>query len=135
MNTRRLIVVVGAAIASLGVFAIPGGSAPGSETLRGWLSDEQCAKGRAESGVFTGTNPDCAKKCVKEGKKIVFIDPEGKRVLTLANQAIGKTHVGDFVEITGEVDAKSATIHADSVKFLEKGAAMCGAKHKKAESK
>ena len=27
---------------------------PDTETLRGWLSDELCGKGRAESGKFTG---------------------------------------------------------------------------------
>jgi hypothetical protein len=135
MNSRPLILAGAAALASICLFAIPRGYPAGPEVLRGWLSDEQCAKGRAESGVFTGTNPDCAKKCVKEGKKIVFIEPEAKRVLTLANQEAGKSQVGDYVEITGEVDAKSATIHADSVKFLEKGAAMCDAKPKRAVSK
>jgi hypothetical protein len=40
-----------------------------SETaIRGWLSDEGCARGRAESGTFTATNPTCAKECVAKGK-------------------------------------------------------------------
>jgi hypothetical protein len=49
--------------------------------VRGWLSDESCASGRASSGTFTGTNPACAKKCVHEGKRIVLIDPVQKRLL------------------------------------------------------
>jgi hypothetical protein len=49
----------------------------GKEVVRGWLSDEGCARGRAESGVFTATNGECAKRCVSEGKKIVLIDPPG----------------------------------------------------------
>jgi hypothetical protein len=102
-----------------------------TETLRGWLSDEQCSKGRAEDGTYTATNPDCAKECVRKGKKIVLVDPAGKRILVLANQEIGKQNVGDYVEITGEVDAQAQTIHADSLKFLEKGSAMCGVKPKK----
>src|SRR4029077_20682503 len=41
-----------------------------SETaIRGWLSDEACARGRAESGTFTATNPTSAKECVAKGKK------------------------------------------------------------------
>src|SRR5260370_27813614 len=42
-------------------------------TIRGWLSDEQCAGGRASGSVYTGTNPECAKQCVAKGAKIVLI--------------------------------------------------------------
>jgi hypothetical protein len=135
MMRRVLALIAGIALAGFNLLALPRNGSPQPEVLRGWLSDEQCARGRAQSGAFTGTNPDCAKKCVSEGKKIVLVDPEGKRVLVLANQEIGKSHVGDYVEITGEVDAKAMTIHADSLKFLEKGAAMCGAKPKKTAPK
>ena len=131
MKQRLLILACGVVLASFHLLAFPRSHSPQPEVLRGWLSDEQCAKGRAQSGVFTGTNPDCAKQCVKSGKKIVFVDPERKRVLILANQDIGNNNIGDYVEIAGEVDAKTMTIHADSLKFLEKGAAMCGAKPKK----
>jgi len=131
MRAKLPILASSIVLAGLNLLTLPRVSgSPQPETLRGWLSDEQCAKGRAECGVFTGTNPACAKQCVKSGKKIAFIDPEGKRVLVLANQEIGKSHIGDYVEITGKVDSKSMTIHADSLKFLEKGAAMCGAKPK-----
>jgi hypothetical protein len=72
-------------------------------TIQGWISDEQCARGRASSGVYTGTNPECAKQCVAEGAKIVLIVPDQKRVLIVANQAAAKGNVGDYVEVTGEV--------------------------------
>jgi hypothetical protein len=101
-----------------------------NEVLRGWLSDEQCAKGRAQAGTYTATNPRCAKECVVAGKKIVLVDPEGKRILVLTNQEIGKKNVGDYVEISGQVDSTAKTLHADSLKFLEKGSAMCGVKPK-----
>jgi len=94
-------------------------------TLRGWLSDEACARGRATSGVFTGTNPDCAKRCVSEGKKIVFIDPDGKRVLDIANQDAARNHIGDYVEVVGFVDAKTNALRVDSLKFISEGAAAC----------
>jgi hypothetical protein len=135
MKQRILVLIGGIMLAGFNLLAFPPSGSPQPEVLRGWLSDEQCANGRAQSGAFTGTNPDCAKKCVNEGKKIVLVDPEGKRVLVLVNQEIGKSHIGDYVEITGEVDAKGMTIHADSLKFLEKGAAMCGAKPKKTAPK
>jgi hypothetical protein len=69
---------------------------PDTETLRGWLSDEQCAKGRAESGKFTAANPDCAHKCVGEGKKVVLVDPVSKRVLTLMDQVEAKKKSGQL---------------------------------------
>jgi hypothetical protein len=105
--------------------------AGGKSVLRGWLSDEGCAGGRAKSGLYTGTNPDCAKKCVSEGKKIVFVDPDHKRLLSIANQEIAKERVGDYVEISGEVNEENKTLQVDSLKLLEKGRAMCDVHAKK----
>jgi hypothetical protein len=99
--------------------------------LRGWLSDEDCAGRRAKSGVYTGTNPDCAKKCVSEGKKIVFVDPDHKRLLNIVNQDVAKERVGDYVEISGDVDEQAQTLRVDSLKLLEKGHAMCEVPAKK----
>jgi hypothetical protein len=103
---------------------------PSPEILRGWISDEQCARGRAEGGSFTATNADCAHKCVAAGKKVVFIDPVGKRVLTLEDQSAAKKNLGNYVEISGTVDASKGTLHADSVKFLDKARPMCGVPEK-----
>ena len=99
--------------------------------LRGWLSDEGCAGGRAKSGAYTGTNPDCAKKCVSEGKKIVFVDPDHKRLLSIANQDVAKERVGDYVEISADLDEQGKTLHIDSLKLVEKGRAMCDVPVKK----
>jgi len=71
----------------VGIVLAPGQTmAGGKSVVRGWLSDESCAGGRASSGTYSSTNPDCAKKCVHQGKKIVLVDPEHKRLLTIANQ-------------------------------------------------
>lgn len=99
--------------------------------IRGWLSDEGCASGRAESGVFTGTNPDCAKKCVRDGKRIVLVDTGHKRLLVISNRAPAMENVGDYVEIGGDLDDHARTLHVDSLKLLEKGRAMCGVPAKK----
>ena len=112
-------------------FGVPSEFAGGKTVIRGWLSDEGCAGGRAHDGVYTGTNPDCAKKCVGDRKKIVLVDPEGKRLLVIANQDAAAERVGDYVEISGDVDDQAKTLHIDSVKLLEKGRAMCGAPPKK----
>jgi hypothetical protein len=96
-----------------------------SAKIRGWLSDEQCARGRANGGVYTGTNPDCAKQCVAKGAKIVLVVPDQKRVLNIANQAAAKSHIGDYVEVTGDVDQETKSLHIDSLKMLAEGHAKC----------
>lgn len=95
-------------------------SALKTETIRGWLSDEHCSRSKARDGKYTAPNPDCAKECVAKGGKIVLVDPTQKRVLLLTNQARAMKNLGDYVEVTGEVDAEAQTIRCDSIKFLEK---------------
>src|SRR5260370_10505656 len=94
-------------------------------TIRGWLSDEQCAGGRASGGVYTGTNPECAKQCVAKGAKIVLIVPDQKRLLSIANQGTAKSNIGDYVEVTGVVDQQANSVHIDSLKMLTEGHAKC----------
>jgi len=87
------------------------------------LSDEQCARIRATSGVYTGTNPDCAKKCVAKGVKVVLIATDQKEVLNIANPEAAKKNIGDYVEVTGNIDQKTKTLHIDSLKMLTRGRA------------
>lgn len=119
---RILITVLVTAI-SVGAASL--GAENQSKSIRGWLSDDGCARSRANSGVFTGTNPDCAKKCVAQGKKIVLIVPDEKMILDIANQSAASDNVGDFVEVTGAVNPKTKSLHIDSLKMVEKGQAMC----------
>ena len=93
--------------------------------IRGWLSDEGCARGRAQSGTFTATNPDCVRECVAKGKKIVLIDHERKMIFTIANQSLAKKNVGDYVEIAGQLDLQTKTVRIDSLKMLTRGNATC----------
>lgn len=93
--------------------------------IRGWLSDEGCARGRAESDTFTATNPECARRCVAKGKKIVLIDPEQKMIFEIINQSLAKKNIGDYVEISGEVDAQARTARIASLKMLTRGTASC----------
>jgi len=97
-----------------------------SETaIRGWLSDEGCARGRAESGTFTATNPICAKECVAKGKKIVLIDPDRKMIFEIANLSLAKKNVGDYVEIAGQMDLQAKTVRIATLKMLARGNASC----------
>jgi hypothetical protein len=96
-----------------------------SEMTRGWLSDEGCARGRAESGMFTATNPQCAKDCVAKGKKIVLIDPDRRMIFEIANQSLAKKNVGDYVEIVGQRDLQAKTVRIATLKMLTRGNASC----------
>jgi len=91
-----------------------------SETIRGWISDEHCAGSKARDGVYAATNPECTKECVAKGYKAVLIDPKGKRVLVITDQDMAKKNLGNYVEVTGRVDARANTIKPESIKFLEK---------------
>ena len=97
-----------------------------SETaIRGWLSDEGCARGRAESGTFTATNPQCAEECVAKGKKIVLIDPDRKMIFEIANQSLAKKNISDYVEIAGQTDLEAKTVRIATIKMLTRGNASC----------
>jgi hypothetical protein len=111
---------------TLAIMFLPEVNARGhSSVVRGWLSDEACASGRANGGTYTGTNPDCAKKCVREGKRIVLVDPDHKRLLAILNGDAATERIGDYVEISGDLDEQARTLHVDSLQLLEKGRAMC----------
>jgi len=127
-----LAVILATMVLSGAVVSGQGNSQP-TIVLRGWLSDELCARGRAEDGTYTATDLGCAKECVAAGKKIVLIDPDNKRVLTIENQDAARRNVGDYVEIAGAIDPATTMLHVDSLKFLDKNRAMCGvpAKSKK----
>lgn len=127
-------------VASVILSFIPGTPSPaggGANTLKGWLSDEQCARSRASGGIFTGTSPYCAKQCVSKGAKIVLILPDEKEVLNIDNQDAAKDHVGDFVEVTGETETAAKTngdakiFHIDTIKMITQGKTMCGIPKKK----
>jgi hypothetical protein len=124
MKTARVATSLGI-LSVCSLLALAPGVTGQSKVLRGWLSDEGCARARANSGVYTGTNPDCAKRCVAEGKKIVLVLPEEKQILDVANQDAARENIGDYVEITGSVDQQAKTVRVDSLKLLEKGRAKC----------
>jgi len=125
VHTRLAVSIALSSIGCLWIATSTARPQPKTEVLQGWLTDEQCAKARANGGKLTASNHDCAHKCVSEGKKVVFVDPVGKRVLTLVDQAEAKKNVGNYVEIKGSVDSQTGMLHADSIKFLDQSKPMC----------
>jgi hypothetical protein len=94
------------------------------ETYLGWVSDSQCALGRASGGKFTATNPDCARRCVKEGKQIVLISAERKTVFAIQNPEALKAVVGDKVSVLASSAGKNL-LHVSKVTSSEKSNPEC----------
>jgi len=60
-----------------------------------------------------------------------LIDPDRKRLLVILNKSAAVDSVGDYVEISGDLDEQAKTLHIESIKLLEKGRAMCAVPAKK----
>jgi len=95
-------------------------------TLTGWFSDESCARSKVNSGEVGPNNQDCVQKCLKEGKKLVFIDEKAKALLFVDNPSAANDQASNYVQVTGTTDRAAKTLHVDSVKLLEEYNPMCG---------
>src|SRR5262249_7374888 len=102
------------------------GNRPATSTLTGWFSDESCARSAIKRGEVGPNGRDCVLDCLKDGKKLVFIDEKAKVLLFVDNPGAGKDHVSNYVEVTGTADRVANTLHIDSVRMLEKYNPMCG---------
>jgi hypothetical protein len=115
----------------LAVSVLGGAPETRSVTRTGFFADEACARGRANSGVYTGNNPDCAKKCLDNGSAAVFVDEHAKALFTVKDYGGVKDDLGYHLEITGVVDEAAKTVSVKSVKRLEYIGASCARPQKK----
>jgi len=100
------------------------GVALGQDVYVGYVSDSGCALARASGGRYTPTNPDCARRCIKEGKSIVLISPEKKVVFRIDNPAALRTQIGNKVQVYG-ASTGTHRLHVEKVVFLEKTNPEC----------
>jgi len=96
----------------------------GEEVYVGWVSDSGCALARASAGKFTPTNPDCARKCIREGKSVVLISTDTKTVFTIANPAALKSQIGNKVRVYG-TSTNAHALQVDKVVFIEETNPEC----------
>ena len=94
-------------------------------TSTGFFADEGCAKGRANSGAFTQTNPECARKCIEQGSRVVFIDERGKALFFVKGYDAAKEDLGYRVEVTGKLDDDTRMFTVDAVKRIEYVGSSC----------
>ncbi|MGH9160191.1 MAG: hypothetical protein ACRD2X_09425 [Vicinamibacteraceae bacterium] len=110
--------------------------APGTvvKTWTGWFSDLQCAKPRIERGDVGPNNPDCVKRCLKDGVTPVFISEQAKALFEVRDYPSVHTDVGYHIELTGTLDERGKAISVRSVRRLKYVGALC-ALARKAERK
>jgi hypothetical protein len=115
MKTTKLLLLI--ALLSTIAFAA-------DETYVGWVSDSGCALARASAGKYTATNPECARRCVKEGKKIVLISQELKNVFVIENPEALKSEVGNKVRVSASATGKNS-LHVNKLMTSEKSNPEC----------
>ena len=84
-------------------------ASPKESSWDGWISDSKCAAKGANAG-----HAACAKKCVENGEKPVFVADKDQKVVGFENPAAVTDHVGEHVKITGTM-TNSGTLHVDKV--------------------
>jgi hypothetical protein len=103
--SKRLLYVLGA-VAAL--------AAPPRQSFTGVITDSMCEKGD-HSGMRMGpTDAECTKACVDiHGASYVLYD--GRDTYTLSDQKTPERFAGKRVTVNGTLDAKTKTIHVESV--------------------
>jgi hypothetical protein len=96
-----------------------------SVTWAGWFSDLDCASGRASGGVFTATNPECAKKCLQKGTPPVFISEQARAIFRVKDYPSVIADLGYHLEVQAAVDEAAKTISIQKVKRLAYEGASC----------
>jgi hypothetical protein len=76
-----------------------------ADTWSGTISDANCGAKHADASEKSMA---CAKSCVKRGAAPVFVT--GDKVLKIGNPDAVKEHVGQKVEITGELNGDTVTV-------------------------
>jgi Protein of unknown function (DUF5818) len=88
---------------------------PGKQTFTGTVTDDVCgAAGHSQMRMGT-TDGECATACISaHGAMYVLYD--GKAIYRLSDQRTPEQFAGQKVRVTGTLDAKTKTIHVDSIR-------------------
>jgi len=98
---------------------------PENRTVKGWFADESCTRGRVAEGNIEPNNPECAKRCVKEGSKLVFLSETDKAMFYVSNPADATQAIGYYVEVSGITDDKAKALKVNSIKKISEVNAFC----------
>ncbi len=98
----------------------PGLAAAKEQTFNGEIMDSPCAKGGGHESMFKkmGTNDPkaCTEACVKMGGKYVLFNGASKTYYELDDQTKPKAFAGQKVQVKGDLDKATKTIHIAEIK-------------------
>jgi hypothetical protein len=104
MKTRILILLSIAALAP----------AQGQRTFTGVITDSMCARADHSQMRMGPTDAECVIACINaHGAQYVLFD--GKEVYALSDQQTPEKFAAKKVTVRGTLDAKTKTIHVDSI--------------------
>jgi len=87
---------------------------PGKQTFTGVITDSMCENGDHSHMRMGPTDAECTVACVSiHGASYVLWD--GKAAYTLSDQKTPEKFAGKRVTVAGALDAKTQTIHVDSI--------------------
>jgi hypothetical protein len=89
-------------------------AAPGKQQFTGVVTDGMCATGDHSQMRMGPTDAECTIACV-QAHGALYVLYDGKRAWTLSDQQTPEKFAGKKVTVTGTADAKTMTIHVDSI--------------------
>jgi len=89
-------------------------AAQAKQTFVGTITDDMCERADHSRMQMGPTDADCTRACVAaHGAAYVLFD--GKNVYKLSDQKTPDKFAGQKVRVTGTLDAKTMTIHVESI--------------------
>jgi hypothetical protein len=83
-------------------------------TFTGTITDSMCATADHSQMRMGPTDGECAVACV-QAHGALYVLYDGKHAYTLSDQQTPEKFAGKKVTVTGSLDAKTLTIHVDSI--------------------
>lgn len=84
---------------------------PPGKGLVGYIVDDRCGK----RGKGMWANPECVKRCVRDGDKVVLVTEDGKIYQIVNRDKITEDSFGQLVTLLGKTDGDTITV--ESVKL------------------
>jgi hypothetical protein len=96
----------------LGLVAYAGQTAKVT-TLKGWVSDSECAA--------HGDKKCSNKQHVANGAKLVIVTDGDNKIWTVSNPSTVADHQGHYIQVKGTTDPEKSSITVQEVKMLKEG--------------
>jgi len=95
------------------VLAVYAGEAAKTTTLKGWVSDSECAA--------HGDKKCSNKQHVANGAKLVIVTDGDNKIWTVTNPSTVADHQGHYIQVKATTDPEKSTITVHQVKMLKEG--------------